>query len=177
MCSYFPEFLSHCALKLISSFAKISRVSPEKQASGALVKGRETAQSGGSGLCCVLGGAHASSGCPGARLSPRWQEGLLSVSCDKNIQLPVHMGTFSFNWWSGFCAQSAFPPSSQLSSANALVLLGLCNYHLASNTEEWKEAKSSHMPWRLNVSLWEKFLNLILHIYLLLLGSDFGERN
>lgn len=55
-----PEFLSHCALKLISSFAKISHVSPEKQASGALVKGREAAQRGGSGLCCVLGGAHAS---------------------------------------------------------------------------------------------------------------------
>lgn len=102
-----------------------------------------------SGPCCVLGGAHASRGPP---LGPG------SLHCDGkgSFQFPVTKISNCMCIWVpslligslDSVAQSAFPPSRQLASANALVLLGLCDYHLASNTEEGKEAKPSHMTWR-----------------------------
>lgn len=141
MSSYLPEFLSHCALKLISSFAKISQFSLEKQASGALVKGTEAAQRVGFWpvLCSWWGSCLQR-----IALGPGSLHGDGKGSC----QFPVTKISNCMCIWVpslligslDFMAQSAFPPSSQLASANALVLLGLCNYHLASNTEEGKEA-------------------------------------
>lgn len=97
MCSYLPEFLSHCALRLISSFAKISHFSLEKQGSGVLVKGREAAQRVGFwSILCSWWGARSK----GTALGPgslHGGKGSFQLPVTKNIQLHVHMGPYSFN--------------------------------------------------------------------------------